>query len=163
MPFNQRELVGPMRWVKVFSCYIDRWFVFEKRQDHNLIVHFVFKIALHSMTCIVNPLTASQRKRNCNQLLKTQLFNGFWMIINRSINCPTIVCTCMRTELWFCTMLILVQCFEKDIVHLAQRWRKRKMWVLREDSILRLLKTLRWTAPTTELVNESGESKHPVH
>ena len=22
-------------------------------------------------------------------------------------------------------------------------------------------KTLRWTAPTTELVNESGESKHP--
>ena len=24
------------------------------------------------------------------------------------------------------------------------------------------LKTLRWTAPTTELVNESGESKHPV-
>ena len=53
----QRELVGPMRWVKVFFCYIDRWFVFEKRQDHNLIVHLVFKIALHSMTCIVNPST----------------------------------------------------------------------------------------------------------
>ena len=59
----QRELVGPMRWVKVFFCYIDRWFVFVKRQDHNLIVHLVFKIALHSMTCIVNPSTAREEMK----------------------------------------------------------------------------------------------------
>ena len=59
----QRELVGPMRWVKVFFCFIDRWFVFAKRQDHNLIVHLVFKIALHSMTCIVNPSTAREEMK----------------------------------------------------------------------------------------------------
>ena len=59
----QRELVGPMRWVKVFFCYIDGWFVFVKRQDHNLIVHLVFKIALHSMTCIVNPSTAREEMK----------------------------------------------------------------------------------------------------
>ena len=59
----QRELVGPLRWVKVFFCYIDRWFVFEKRQDHNLIVHLVFNIALHSMTCIVNLSTAKEEMK----------------------------------------------------------------------------------------------------
>ena len=57
------ESWSSMRWVKFFFCYIDRWFVFEKQQDHNLIVHLVFKKALYSMTCIVNPSTAREEMK----------------------------------------------------------------------------------------------------
>ena len=49
---------------------------------------------------------------------RTQLFNGFWMITNRLINCPTIACTCMRTELWFCTILILVHSVCRKILYI---------------------------------------------
>ena len=109
----QRELIGPMRWVKGFFCYIDRWFVFVKRQDHNLIVHLVFKIALHSMHRKLIGW-GNETAISC----RTQVFNGFWMIINRPINCPTIACTCMRTELWFCTILILVHIVSRKTLYI---------------------------------------------
>ena len=150
-------MVGPMRWVKVFFCFIDRWFVFVKRQDHNLIVHLVFKIALHSMHRKLIGW-GNETAISC----RTQVFNGFWMIINRPINCPTIACTCMRTELWFCTILILVHSVSRKMLYIWHTDGAKKKSECYERIRSSDSKTLRWTAPTTELVNESGESKHPV-
>ena len=93
---------------------------------------------------------------------RTQLFNGFWMIINRLINCPTIACTCMRTELWFCTILILVHSVSRKTLYIWHNDGAKKKSECYERIRSSDSKTLRWTAPTTELVNESGESKHPV-
>ena len=93
---------------------------------------------------------------------RTQLFNGFWMRINRPINCPAMVCTCMRTELWFCTMLILVHSVSRKILYIWHNDDAKKKSECYERIRSSDSKTLRWTAPTTEFVNESGESKHPV-
>ena len=84
------------------------------------------------------------------------------MIINRLINCPTIACTCMRTELWFCTILILVHSVSRKTLYIWHNDGAKKKSECYERIRSSDSKTLRWTAPTTELVNESGESKHPV-
>ena len=134
----QRELVGPMRWVKVFFCYIDRWFVFEKRQD------CLFHVQNSTLFDDVHRKPIDCERWNETAIsCRTQLFNGFWIIINRRINCPTIACPCMSTELLFLPygQLCTVLRFEKNIVHLAQRLHYEKIWVLREDSVLRLLRS----------------------
>ena len=93
---------------------------------------------------------------------RTQLFNSFWMIINQPINCPTTACTCMRTELWFCTILVLVHSVSRKILYIWHNDGAKKKSECYERIRSSDSKTLRWTAPTTGLVNESGESKYPV-
>ena len=95
----QRELVGPMRWVKVFFCYIDRWLVFEKRQDR--LFHVQNSTLFDDMHR--KPIDCERWNETAISCW-TQLFNGFWIIINRRINCPTIACPCMSTELLFFTI-----------------------------------------------------------
>ena len=81
------------------------------------------------MTCIVNPTTAREE-------MKVQTA-GFWVIINRPINCPTIACTFGTT-------------IKKKRSEFYERTRSSDF------------DTLHLIAPTTGLVSESGHTEHSV-
>ena len=49
---------------------------------------------------------------------RTQLFNGFWIIINRPINFPTIVCTCTRTEVLSFTIHTVVDNVSRKMLYI---------------------------------------------
>ena len=155
----QRELVGPMRWVKVFLLF---WSVIRIWKATRLQFDRLFHVQNSTLFDDMHrkPIDC-ERWNEAAISCRTQLFNGFWIIINRRIHFPTIACPCMSTELFFLPygQLCTVLRFEKNIVHLAQRLHYEKIWVLREDSVLRLLRLcVRLLQPLGSLASQVNQS-----
>ena len=95
----QRELVGPMRWVKVFLLF---WSVIRIWKATRLQFDRLFHVQNSTLFDDMHrkPIDC-ERWNEAAISCRTQLFNGFWIIINRRIHCPTIACPCMSTELLF--------------------------------------------------------------
>ena len=102
----QRELVGPMRWVKVFLLF---WSVIRIWKATRLQFDRLFHVQNSTLFDDMHrkPIDC-ERWNEAAISCRTQLFNGFWIIINRRINCPTIACPCMTTELFFFTIRTVV-------------------------------------------------------
>ena len=102
----QRELVGPMRWIKDFLL---SWSVIRiwkaTRSQFDRLFHVQNSTLFDDMHR--KPIDC-ERWNEAAISCRTQLFNGFWIIINRRINCPTIACPCMTTELFFFTIRTVV-------------------------------------------------------
>ena len=158
----QRELVVPMRWVKVFLL---SWSVIRiwkaTRSQFDRLFHVQNSTLFDDMHR--KPIDC-ERWNETAISCRTQLFNGFWIIINRRINCPTIACTCMSTELLFFTIRTVVYSVtirEKYCTFGTTIALWKNLSVTRRFDP-QTLKTLRSTASTTGLVSESGQSKHSV-
>ena len=158
----QRELVGPMRWVKVFLLF---WSVIRIWKATRLQFDRLFHVQNSTLFDDMHrkPIDC-ERWNEAAISCRTQLFNGFWIIINRRIHCPTIACPCMSTELFFFTIRTVVYSVtirEKYCTFGTTIALWKNLSVTRRFGP-QTLKTLRSTASTTGLVGESGQSKHSV-
>ena len=108
----------------------------------------------------MHPKPIDWERKNETAVSRRTLFNGFWIIIKRIINSPTIVCICVRTELLFFTIHTVVYSVSRKIFYIWYNNGTMKKSECFERIRSSDYKILHSTASTAGLVSESGQSKH---